>query len=313
MIDPSLIKQLEIHGKASQLFLSTMNQGEKREQGVKANFKIASVMDQDTREIALRNACAVKDLAILLKHVLVRNRLRQWPHLHQVPFPDEQKSKASVLIGMDVQDAFIPLEVRKGDPNEPFAIRSCLGWSILSGSVSCSDQHKFNLNHVSCEISLSRQLEDFWRVESYGTVKQSLKSMSVEDHKAMEIIEITISKVDRHYQIGLLWKHKHPYLPCNRADAEARLHHLKTCFSRDPNSEAKYRAIIEKYINKGYARKLTPKRPPRDPESHGTYRIILSSTSTSPTNAVWFLTQLPNPTAPPSMISCTKAQTLRIA
>ena len=88
----------------------------------------------------------------------------------------------SVLIGTGVQDAFIPLEVRKGDPNEPFAIRSCLGWSILGGSVSCSDKHQFNLNHVSCEeISLGRQLEDFWRVESNGTVKQSLKSMSVED------------------------------------------------------------------------------------------------------------------------------------
>ena len=113
----------------------------------------------------------------------------------------------SVLIGTNVQDAFIPLEVRKGDPNEPFAIRSCPGWSILGGSVSCSDRQKFNLNHVSCEeISLSRQLEDFWRVESYGTGKQSLKSMSVEDHKAMKTIENTISKVDGHYQIGLLWK-----------------------------------------------------------------------------------------------------------
>ena len=53
MIDPSLIEQLEIQGEASQLFLSTVNQKEKREQGVKVNFKIASVIDQDTREIGL--------------------------------------------------------------------------------------------------------------------------------------------------------------------------------------------------------------------------------------------------------------------
>jgi len=38
---------------------------------------------------------------------------------------------------------------------------------------------------------MSRQLKDFWWVESYGTEKQSLKSMSVEDHKAMKIIENT--------------------------------------------------------------------------------------------------------------------------
>jgi len=140
----------------------------------------------------------------------------------------------------------MPLEVRKGDPNEPFAIRSCLGWSILGGSASGSDRHQFNLNQVSCEeISLSRQLEDFWRVESYGTGKQSLKSMSVEDHKVMKIIENTISKVDGHYQIGLLWKQEDPNLPFNRVAAEARLHHLKRRFSRDSDLEAKYRAVIE--------------------------------------------------------------------
>ena len=45
MIDPSLIEELEIQGEASQLFLSTVNQREKKEQGVKVNFKIASVID----------------------------------------------------------------------------------------------------------------------------------------------------------------------------------------------------------------------------------------------------------------------------
>ena len=55
MIDPSLMEQLEIQGEASQLFLSTVNQREKMEQGVKVNFKIASVANQDAREIAVRN------------------------------------------------------------------------------------------------------------------------------------------------------------------------------------------------------------------------------------------------------------------
>ena len=146
----------------------------------------------------------------------------------------------SVLTGTNVQDAFIPLEVRKGEPNEPFAIRSCLGWSILGGSVSCSGKLQFNLNHVSFEeISLSRQLEDFWRVETYGTESQSLKSMSVEDHKATKVIENTISKADGYYQIGLLWKQEDPSLPFNRIAAEARLHHLKRCFSPDLDLEAK--------------------------------------------------------------------------
>jgi len=38
---------------------------------------------------------------------------------------------------------------------------------------------------------------------------------------------------------------------------EARLHHLKRRFSRDPDLEARYRAVTEEYVNKGYTMKLT--------------------------------------------------------
>jgi len=40
MIDPSLTEQLDVQGEASQLFLCTVNQRDKKEQGVKVNFKI---------------------------------------------------------------------------------------------------------------------------------------------------------------------------------------------------------------------------------------------------------------------------------
>ena len=78
MTDPSLIGQLGIQGEASQLFLSTVNQRDKMEQGVKVHFKIPSVIDQDTREIGIRTAWAVKDLAIPLKNVSLRKRMGQW-------------------------------------------------------------------------------------------------------------------------------------------------------------------------------------------------------------------------------------------
>ena len=105
----------------------------------------------------------MEDLAIynLLKHVSVRKRMGQWPHLCQVPFSVVLRSKVSDLIGTNVQKAFIPLEVEKRNPNEPLTIRSYLGWIVRGSFVSCRDNHQFNLNHLSCEeISLSRQLED---------------------------------------------------------------------------------------------------------------------------------------------------------
>ena len=77
-----------------------------------------------------------------------RKKLKELSHLRHVPFPEVERKKVSILIGTGFQEAFIPLEVKKGKSNEPFAIRSCLGWSILDGSVSVSRKHHFSLNHV---------------------------------------------------------------------------------------------------------------------------------------------------------------------
>ena len=253
MIDPSLVDQLGIQGEDGQLLLSTVSQRDKQENVVKVDFKIAPVDDQHSHQITVRNAWAVRDLTIPLKHVTARKKMEQWSHLCQVPFPEVERKK----IGTNIQEAFIPLEVRKGSPNEPFAIRYCLGWSILGGSGSVDGRRQFNLHHASSEdVSLNRQLEEFWRIESHGTVKKAFGPMSVEDRKALKIIENTISKVDGHYQMGLLWRQEVPYLPFNRALAEGRLQALKRRFNRDPGLEEKYRSVIDDYVTKGYARQL---------------------------------------------------------
>ena len=114
---------------------------------------ISSVDGQ--RSDYVRNAWAFRDLTIPLKHISAGMKATRWTHLQHVPFPDVERGKVSILIGTGIQEAFIPLEVRRGKPNEPFAIRSCLGWSVLGGSAGAASKHLFNLNFVSAEDTSS--------------------------------------------------------------------------------------------------------------------------------------------------------------
>ncbi|XP_044175961.1 uncharacterized protein LOC114968359 [Acropora millepora] len=258
LIDPSLVQELGIEGEEGELSISTVSQREKQQTGLRVDFKISSVDGQRSDYVIVRNAWALRDLTIPLKHISAGMKATLWTYLQHVPFPDVERGMVSILIGTDIQEAFIPLEVRRGKPNEPFAIRSCLGWSVLGGSVGAASKHLFNLNFVSAEdTSLSRQLEEFWRVESCGTLKETRCIMSVEDHKALKIINNTISFADGHYQMGLLWKHEDPHLPFNRSLAETRLKALKGRFRRSPELEMKYRSVVNDYIAKGYARQLS--------------------------------------------------------
>ena len=242
--------------------------------------------------IAVNPAWAVKDLTIPLKHTRLSKSLEQWPHLREVRFPEVERRKISILLGTNIQEAFVPLDVRKGNRNEPLAIKSCLGWSILGGFSNLQSHSQGQVNLISSEdVSLNDQLEEFWKIESYGTARSETKPLSVEDRRALKLIDNSISLLDGHYQMGLLWRDDNPVLPYNRPLAEARLQYLKRRFRRDPELEVKYRDVIQDCVDKGYARKLSkqevaavsnitwyiPHHPVTNPNKPGKVRVVFDA------------------------------------
>ena len=292
MVDPSLVKLLNIEGTLSKLSLTTVNSADVEERGMKVNFKIASLDSQNDHVIAVNPAWAVKDLTIPLKHTRLSKSLEQWPHLREVRFPEVERRKISILLGTNIQEAFVPLDVRRGNRNEPLAIKSCLGWSILGGFSNLQSHSQGQVNLISSEdVSLNDQLGEFWKIESYGTARSETKPLSVEDRRALKLIDNSISLLDGHYQMGLLWRDDNPVLPYNRPLAEARLQYLKRRFRRDPELEVKYRDVIQDCVDKGYARKLSkqevaavsnitwyiPHHPVTNPNKPGKVRVVFDA------------------------------------
>jgi hypothetical protein len=83
--------------------------------------------------------------------------------------------------------------------------------------------------------------------------------MSIEDKKAEKVIERSAVIVDRHYEIGMLWKDETPQLPNSRDVAFKRFKYLKNRLKRHNELHQKYQIKIEEYVQKGYASKLQPK------------------------------------------------------
>ena len=80
----------------------------------------------------------------------------------------------------------------------------------------------------------------------------------MEDMRAVETLQRTTRLSDGRYETGLLWRNEDVRLPINRCEVERRMYSLKRRFSRDPDLEQRYRAVMKEYIDKGYARKLSP-------------------------------------------------------
>jgi hypothetical protein len=77
--------------------------------------------------------------------------------------------------------------------------------------------------------------------------------MSIEDSRAVNIMENSIRFLNGHYEIALPWKNVPPHLPNNRPLAEHRLKLLKKRLVKDPDLFSKYATFMDNLVDKGFA------------------------------------------------------------
>ena len=103
---------------------------------------------------------------------------------------------------------------------------------------------------------LNQQLERLWKTDFENSEVETRVSASVEDKRALEVMERTLKMVDGHYQVALPWRYYPPYLPNNRVVAERRGLLLKKRLLRDEAMREKYKATMTDYIEKGHAERI---------------------------------------------------------
>ena len=103
--------------------------------------------------------------------------------------------------------------------------------------------------------NLSQTVEQFWAIESYGTVgKNSISIKPLQEH-----IENTVEYKNNRYTVENLWKENQPSLPFNKELALSRVSYLEKKIERNPQFANKCNETINDYVNKGHADKLRKK------------------------------------------------------
>ena len=108
-------------------------------------------------------------------------------------------SNVNLLIGTNNTDLLLQRDVRQGETNEPLAIKTCLGWMLMGVYSNSSNREKAkSYNHITkvANESLSKEIELFWQIESYGTLSRlDPNLLSPSEQQALQILErITILK-----------------------------------------------------------------------------------------------------------------------
>jgi hypothetical protein len=173
----------------------------------------------------------------------------KWDHLRDLKIP-KVDADVEIVIGTDCSEMFWVIEQRRAERKQPVARKTLLGW-ILLGPTSCENQ-EISANFQSTDTaqeSLDRML-----MADFEDVKRRDPVMSVDDKRALKIMEGSIKQVEGKFEVGIPWKvDPEEALQNNRAMAESRMRMLKRKFETNPKLASDYTKTVETYIADGHA------------------------------------------------------------
>ena len=212
----------------------------------------------------------------------------QWPHLQKIRDkipPYERDAEIGLLIGCNCPKAIKPKEVIHGTSEDPYAVRTLLGWSIV-GPVATSDSsledHALN---STCHCILARErvpgdregrlsfvlkgktkelinptaINQMFELDFSDHKNSGRHGLSKEDRRFLEIAEQGIHQCeDGHYELPLPLKTERIELPNNRETALRPLNQLKRRFQAPKGQKYRedYVNFMKNIIENGYAEKV---------------------------------------------------------
>ena len=132
LVKESLVKELNLSGQPIDFTLTTMNKVS-QESGRSHFLYVQSLGQKDCFEIP--NALLVKSLSVARNCIPSKEDTAKWRHFDGISIPELDNTDVTILIGTDVPEAHWKLEERRGRKNEPYAIRTPLGWSVAGPMV----------------------------------------------------------------------------------------------------------------------------------------------------------------------------------
>ena len=246
-----MAEELGLSGTPTEFALTTVNAEDEVRSSREVQLTVKALKSNES--VRLKRVWTVDNLPISEQSIPTAEDTQRWSHLSDIELPRLEGKRATILIGTDTPEDHWIFKERRGRRKQPYAARTLLGWTVI-GPMVRREGHRARVYFVNGD-QISAQIKNMYEADFCESTPYS-QAMSVEDRRALSIMEDSVKLVNGHYQLPLPWRHKHGCLANNQRHAEERLPPLKKRLQHDPQLFDKYKETIESYLTKGYARRV---------------------------------------------------------
>ena len=256
LCDEKLLKDLGVTGKKEALKLTTLEKEDSAFLTTVASLNVRGKSGSTT--VRLSRVFSRKGLNLKRDSLVTREEVKRWPHLEGLPLPGAKTGEIRLLIGQDCPQALAPLSTILGAEGEPFAVKTCLGWTV-NGPITKGEQVQRPTSCGAQAEALNRlndQVCKFWKLESGGVFDQR-RAMSASDEAVVQRWSEMAEYKDNRYSLPIPFKKKNPRFPNNKVLAERRLASLGNRLCNNAALRIAYEEGMKDLISKGHAIAVT--------------------------------------------------------
>ncbi|XP_063441925.1 uncharacterized protein LOC134722246 [Mytilus trossulus] len=259
-INADVAAELGLQGQIQKVTVNVLNDNVETFETMPVEVRLQSHNGQTDAKVV---AFTTNRVTGSLQPVDWKQHARKWDHLAGIKFPNlGKRPTVDMLIGLDYPDLHYSYRDIRGKPGEPIARLTPLGWTCIGDPNSGQDQTLFNRTYFARgqenRNNLDNIVRKFWEIENVKTPSENV-FLSSDEKKALSKVEQSLEFKDGHYEVKVPWKDDTPSLPNNYNMALSRLANTEKRLNKDPSIAKVYTQTIEKYIEKGYVRKVSTK------------------------------------------------------
>ena len=249
-VNTEVADQLKLQGPVKQVSISTLNGAVESFQSMPVDLLVESV---DGKFISPFSAITTSCVTGTLKPYDWSIQSSQYQHLQDIPFEQPTTQLVDVLIGLDHAELHYSMEEVKGDPGEPVARKTALGWTCVGPVDGSAVQPRTHFSRAG-DNTLETLVRRLWEMEE----PQQWSPLAANDQQLLLKAEAATKYRNGRYTVKLPWKSEPPDKNSSYELALRRLCSTEKRLQKDPEVAKEYCRVLKRHEDTGYVTAVKP-------------------------------------------------------